>query len=411
MSKKQKILQPQYLQNFKCDSAECEDICCRGWRVFIDKKSYDLYRKCPDAKLRQKLNKTIIRNRFNTNNQTYAKIKMNEYNSCPFLDDEKLCSLQRSMGEKYLSVTCASYPRYYNIINDILEKSAYLSCPLTAKLALLNTGLMEFDMTEEDISGLRFLNGGLDVADAQKKHTPEQYFTELRVFIISLLQNRLYPLWQRLVILGLFCKNLDSLISENKIDGILDLINTYLDHLKQDVFHDSLDNIPNHLSFQIELIKLIKIRADGTKDTRFEEFFGEAMQSINYSGELTKEELSAQYALVYEKYYLPVAAKHEYILENYLVNYVFMTLFPFKNEKCVFDNYVMLIVHYAMVKMLLIGIAGFHKEEFNTGHMISLIQSLTRVITHNPYYLKLVFNLLKSKNINNMTYMSILIKN
>jgi lysine-N-methylase len=52
-----------------------------------------------------------------------------------------------------------------------------------------------------------------------------------------------------------------------------------------------------------------------------------------------------------------------YILEHYIVNYVFKTMFPLASEKHCFDNYIMMIVHYAMIKILLIGIAGFYKEK------------------------------------------------
>ena len=98
-------------------------------------------------------------------------------------------------------------------------------------------------------------------------------------------------------------------------------------------------------------------------------------------------------------------------MENYLVNYVFKNLFPFSGEKHIFDNYVMLIVHYAMIKMLLIGMAGFHKEKFKTEHVIKLIQSFSRTVEHNSAYLKKVNKLLRDNKFNTMPYMAILIKN
>lgn len=415
MEKKQKILQPQYVQKFNCIGGVCEDNCCSSsWNVFIDKSTYRLYRDCPDHNLRQKMQKNVTRVRVNPRDDMYAKMKMemDADNGCAFLDDEKFCSIQRSMGDKYLSDTCATYPRYYNSADGILEKSILLSCPEAARLALLNTGLMEFDMTEEDAHIRKSIANILDLDDAKKKHKPEQYFSEVRIFTISLLQNRCHPLWQRLIILGLFCNNLNHLIAENKANEILPLIKTYLENLKGSAFHEILESIPNRLDIQIEIIKELTVnRAIINNNTRFSECFNEAMLGINYSDTLPSEELIAQYALVYKNYYHPFASKHEYILENYLVNHVFATLFPFRSEKSVFDNYIMLIVHYAMLKTLLIGMAGFHKEKLNAGHMLKLVQSLTKVITHDPRYLKSIVDCLKSNNMDNMPYMSILIKN
>ena len=104
-------------------------------------------------------------------------------------------------------------------------------------------------------------------------------------------------------------------------------------------------------------------------------------------------------------------AEHEYILENYLVNYVFKNLFPLSGEKRIFDNYVMLIVHYAMIKLLLIGMAGYHKENFSVDHVLKLIQSFAKTIEHNNAYLKNVSDLLRANKFNTMPYMAILIKN
>jgi len=39
------------------------------------------------------------------------------------------------------------------------------------------------------------------------------------------------------------------------------------------------------------------------------------------------------------------------------------------------DQCQLMMVHYAIVQTMLIGLAGFHKAEFATGHVIKMIQS------------------------------------
>ena len=34
---------PDYYQNFKCTADECEDTCCAGWQIAIDRKSLVRY--------------------------------------------------------------------------------------------------------------------------------------------------------------------------------------------------------------------------------------------------------------------------------------------------------------------------------------------------------------------------------
>jgi len=64
-----------------------------------------------------------------------------------------------------------------------------------------------------------------------------------------------------------------------------------------------------------------------------------------------------------------------------------------------------------MIKMHLIGMAGFHKENFAVEHVIQLIQSFSKTIEHNVQYLRDVKELLKKHEFTTMAYMSILIKN
>ena len=103
-------------------------------------------------------------------------------------------------------------------------------------------------------------------------------------------------------------------------------------------------------------------------------------------------------------------AGREHILENYLVNYVFKNLFPFSGEKNLFENYIMMVVHYALIKMHLIGMAAFH-QDLTDEVVIKLIYSFARVVEHSPQYLQHVLRLLKDNGYSTLAYMAILIKN
>lgn len=411
--KARKLLQPQYLDKFHCIGPNCEDSCCIGWRVTIDKSTYQRYRKCSDVELFDQMKQKVTRNRTNANDENYAKVKLNPDGCCPFINEERLCAIQKKLGEESLSVICTTYPRISNTINDRLEKSLTVSCPEAARLVLLEPGVMEFDEAMEDDS-IRSLKGTIINTDAAKMaHRPQKYFWELRIFTISVLQNREYPLWQRLIILGMFYNKLNQLIVEAKVHEVPQLIGNYTFRIAEGLFKEELQYIPNETTIQMELMKELadeKIFA-GVNNKRFLDCFMEFLHGIQYTAQATKEEVGVRYNEAYTSYYQPYINDHEYILENYLVNYVFKNIFPLNGQKHVFDNYVMLIVHHSMIKMLLIGMAGFHKENFNTDHVIKLIQSFAKTIEHNNIYLKNVFTLLKTNKFTTMAYMAILIKN
>jgi lysine-N-methylase len=170
--------------------------------------------------------------------------------------------------------------------------------------------------------------------------------------------------------------------------------------------------IPTQETIQLKLMKELTDErvVKGVNSRTYLECFDQFLHGVQFTREATVEEVAARYREAEETYYRPFMAGREYILENYLVNYVFKNLFPFSGEKNLFENYIMMVVHYALIKMHLIGMAAFHRgltEEV----VIKLIYSFSRTVEHNPPYLQHVLRLLKDNGYNTMAYMAILIKN
>ncbi|MFD3157515.1 flagellin lysine-N-methylase [Haloimpatiens sp. FM7330] len=413
VNKKREMLIPQYMHKFKCIGSSCEDSCCIGWRVQIDKNTYKQYRKCKNKELQGMLGEKVKRNRSSSSKYDYAEIKMNNGNSCPFLTQDKLCKIHSNLGEEYLSITCTQYPRIFNAVNGVLEKCATMSCPEIARLALLNPEVMQFDYIEPDISRKNAFNDKIDTNQSSTENKIEKYFWNLRIFTIEVLQNRDYELWERLIILGMFYEKLSAYIKEENMDETLNLIENYRNNIKNGIFHEYLKEIPSYKNIQMVILKELTNERilKGIENRRYLECFLEFMQGMGYTGKATNEELVKKYEKAYTKYYEPYMKEHEYILENYLVNYVFKNLFPVREREEVFDNYVMLVMHYAMIKMHLIGISAFHKEKFCDEHIVKLIQSFAKTVEHNNIFLEYMYDLLKKDELATMAYMSILIKN
>jgi lysine-N-methylase len=101
--------------------------------------------------------------------------------------------------------------------------------------------------------------------------------------------------------------------------------------------------------------------------------------------------------------------EHEYILENYLVNYVYKNLFPL-GRKSVSEDFIMLVVHYSMIKLILIGMSRHHKG-LTTELVIKVIQSFAKTVEHNNGFLDKVYSILEEEGFATMGHMAILIKN
>lgn len=411
MGNQKTVLVPQYLRQFSCIGSSCEDTCCAGWTVTVDRKTYKKYSRVLDPQLKPLLDKQIKRNRKNVNDENYAKIEFTPEGSCSLLSPDKLCSIQQKLGEDLLSNVCFTYPRTVNTVNGIIEKSLSVSCPEAARLALLNPNPMEFDEIEESAEQRNILIRRINTINPSEK--AYQYFWDLRIFTIQLLQNRNYPLADRLIILGMFINTLQEYLEHDQTDKIPDLIHSQQRLLDANAFKEVLSDIPTSNHFQVQLAKeLIQMRlTQGTPSIRFLQCIQAFAKGLNLSDKSTHEELNKRYEEAYRLYYLPYISKNEYIFENYLVNYVFKNLFPFASGKRVFEEFILMIVHFALMKLLLIGMAGYHKDNINSEHVLTLIQSFSKNVEHNQLYLRESLESLKKAGFSSIAHMAILIRN
>ncbi|ATY86018.1 lysine-N-methylase [Kyrpidia spormannii] len=410
--KKRQTLVPQYLRQFSCIGPDCEDSCCVGWTVSIDETTFKKYKRVRDPELGTVFEKQIKRVRASRSADNFGKIKMNRDGSCPFLSEEKWCTIQLRLGEEFLSNTCAIYPRISHQVNGVLETSATLSCPEAARLALLPREPMEFDLLEEGAIQRYVISRILNTADPSNAAKPAKYFWELRVFTIQVLQNRTYSLEDRLLWLGLFYRKADELARRGQVDGTPALIGSYLHWMEQGDLHEHLNAIPAQSPIQMKLLKeLVDIRfSHGIPNQRYLQCLAECLIGLRYTAEEPVENIAARYEEAYARFYAPFVEQHGYMLENYLVNYVFKNLFPCGGRQSVFDDYVLMILHYALIKMHLIGMAAFH-QGLTPDQTIRLIQSFSRTVEHNETYLHRIEGLLKDNGYATLPYMAILIRN
>jgi lysine-N-methylase len=293
-----------------------------------------------------------------------------------------------------------------------VEKSATMSCPEAARLALLNPEGIEFIEIEEPVE-VRYSPQRIFHTESMNfTKKGQQYFWEIRIFIIQLLKYRAISLSDRLVLLGSFCQKLQEHIDNKTIDSIPSLFDYYINWLEDDASLVSLGNIPANHDIQMQLIKEIldERLVIGVNNQRYIECVNEMLRGLQYIHGSNIADIMNQYFSYYSKYYKPFMENHEYIMENYIVHYVFKHLFPFEDSLSVFESYVILAVHYSLIKLHLIGMSSYHYG-LTTEIVIKLIQSFAKTVEHNQQYLKSVIDLLKKNDITNLAYMVILIKN
>ncbi len=402
-------LQPRYASDFRCLGADCEDTCCYGWRVGIDKETYDKYQQCSDPDLRSSFNNLISIDTGNSHRNDYASLNLSE-SGCAFLS-ERLCSIQAKLGESYLPKTCATYPRNLNLVGDVLETTLDLSCPEAARLALSSPSATE--LIETPGRQAVPLPEGLILPEREDAVLPHPAFGEIREFIVGLLQNRTYPLWQRLKVLGYFCEDVDKFTAAIADRELPSVVEQYRQALKTGLFEQSPNEPPANAATQLEIVLELILDRIGSDFTsrRFLDCYQQFMQGVQWTMQSTIDDLGRNYAEAHATYYGPVVSENEHILENYLVNYVCKNLFPFGTKAVTqklglndstnpaFLQYMLMASHFAVVHTIAVGMAGFHKEAFNTDLLLKIIQTSTKTFEHSITHPRRVLEILASKHI------------
>jgi len=276
------------------------------------------------------------------------------------------------------------------VIGSVVERSLHLSCPEAARLVLNDPEAMVFHERMED--HLPHRSGSLNlVAD-----DPDGRLYQVRTLVIELIQEQSLPLWQRIVSLGFAIDRLAGLDMAHAVTVLED----YVKNLRQGSFDDVLTSLKADPAFQLETVLELVVARIGSDYTspRFLECYKDLMHGLAWTPETTMEELTARYCLSSQSYFLPFLRRHKHLLENYLVNYIFRTVFPYRSrlpdQKFAIDSsresmrhsFVLLAVHYAIIRTMLIGMAALHKDNLSTQHAVKLVQSYSKAFLHSSSF-------------------------
>lgn len=398
---KRMVLKPIYFDEFKCVGSKCEDTCCAGWRIDIDKKTYKNYMKCRNIEMRKKLKKNISRNRKISNDIDYARFNLVN-GVCPFLNKDNLCDIYINIGQENMCYTCTVYPRLYTCVNEIFQLNLCLSCIEVAKLVLSSKESIKFDLVEEDIKEsrvIRKLNSNLS------EKITEVYFEEIREFSIDLIQNRKFSIEERLIILGLFCKNVGS------DERISDLILKYNSFIEKGYYENILEkiNLQNMVDTQFSLLVLLyeNIVLNGFV---FNERYMKIIQNVIDGLKLIDDinESKKNFINIYNIYNEFIKGK-EYIYENYLVAYILNELFPYDIQDNIVDSYISLVIKFVIIKLNIIGLCSYYKNDMNEKKLIDTIQIYSKVMLHNIDLNDKIYSYLKENDMNTINHMILMI--
>ena len=408
------LIRPSYADRFHCIGAECEDTCCEGWKIPVDEDSFGKYASLPEGPLRASIHAVLERTpaaAAESGSLRYAAFKILPSGSCPMFNKDRLCRIHAELGPDYLSRLCHDFPRAPHRIDGLEEQPLSLSCPEAARLVLLSESLLapsagpgytqSWDDTKPGSDPLR------------------NYFWAIRDFTVRLIVRRDYPLWHRLFLLGTFSRRLDAIARGESAPSVLNFIRDFGAALDRGKLNAAMESIRPDLESQLEMVlRLAGLNKTGDVAPRLAELVAAFARGIGYSRGARRANLIARYQSSYRTVYKPFFDRHPHMLENYLLNQVFGCLFPFGLSlshpaaipECA-EAFAVLALQFAMLKGMLIGVAGFYADRFSPDHVVTAVQILSRQFDHNPRFLADATTLLHQGNMNNAAGLAMLLQN
>lgn len=368
-----KVLKPKYYDHFKCIADKCPYSCCIGWRVDVDKKSFQKYRKV-QGKMKQKIKECIHRQRGeDIPASNYGKIKLGEQERCSFLNENDLCDIYIELGEENMCVVCKTYPRSLFKMGQFYERSLSITCPEVAHQILNQIEPMEFLLVDESLTQLDYAYLG----NIEYNQRVMNRLYDVRSICIDIAQNRNIPIWKRLLLIKKITINIDKKVSEHTYNE------KYLEILYKSLEDDKVIKALDNLSIDYDT-KMITLEA--LHD--FMKSYGTSRRMLSIVEKIQNFRQQVKNNIIYletlEKEFNVFMKDKEIFFEQYIVYYLFANFIKeIETEKEISIEISMLILYYALLRYLMIGIWHEQNKKILQEEMEEIVYIFARETEHN----------------------------
>ncbi len=371
---------PKYMEKFKCIGCKCTDTCCAGWDINIDEDTYSKYinSKCEL--------KELVQGKFSENNNEHDTFNhgfmiLKEGDRCPFLNSNMLCDIHGNIGEENLCITCKRYPRVFNIVDEVYEKSGLPSCEEICFKAFLNKDKMEFIEVEEDLD-----EDSIEIrriVDSQSFDGTEsllQYFWDIRVISINIMQLRSFSIDERLNILTKFYTELQRFTVLNDYEALEELLEEFND---ESINYDCLKGTEFKKNNKFFTMLADEQLINNIRSFKLKECVAEYKNGILKVKDISKY-------LENNTNFVNYIKEYNYIFENYIVNQIFKDLIPFNKGQNLLQSINILNNSYKIIQAYIIGISLNSNNKITEKDIIRVIQALSKDIEHNKVFKELL---------------------
>ncbi|MCX9154969.1 flagellin lysine-N-methylase [Niveibacterium sp. 24ML] len=392
---------PRYMQQFQCTGSACPENCCTGWKVSIDKSSYQLYRDVRREPLAGLFREGLERLP-GGGTYAYAQIRLREDGSCPFLDERRLCRIHGELGEQALSTTCSQYPRVFGLDGQDHQLHATLSCPEAARLALTDPGGLDPVSLQ-----LPFPNPQrvpLSIVRAAPNETePDPVSKHARLIgqvIQALVRMPALSAAQSLVQAGLMLRHIARIETRGPSgeQALAQVIEHYM-------APQTLAQVPALLaglevSRETQLSMLFETTRRYLAAHSGRPSFQALIQDVQDGLQVEQDPdgVLARLEAALRERWMPLESAQPQLLKNYLLNDLAKSLFPRNGIAGLEREFMDLAMRFALIKFFLLGLAAKRGAAFGADDVVRVVYVVVRNIEHNASFMASVMSDLEARD-------------
>ena len=221
-------------------------------------------------------------------------------------------------------------------------------------------------------------------------------------------------------LLGSMCRRLDSIAPGELKRSVPGFLADFKAAVESGSLRPAMETLHVDRSAQLDVVVRLSglLLHHSNVRARFSASVHAFTTGIGNGSGATLESLTRQYTRAHDFWYEPFFRHYPHILENYLVNTIIRCLFPYGREGMepgsvpqMTREFAKLTAQFALIRGLLIGVAGFHGTAFSTAHVVATVQSAAKHFEHHPEFLKLAYELLLESRMDGARGIAILLRN
>lgn len=385
--------QPKFYRNFHCMGGSCPNSCCAIWRIDWTKEEVEKLRSADcSPELRELVETSFVQHPDNENMMAIISEAANNFD-CPFLDKDRLCRIQRELGEEYLSYTCTSYPRTMFICNDIATRTCSASCYQVMKTICEDETSMQLFSAPLESKYVE-VHCAPDPDSEIKKHPELKYRNELLEFFYEIIGNPNRSIETSVLLGALAAQKLTQYIQRGEADRIPEIIKALRPQLNATSV-PSFENAKTNYGICLGLMGKIVDTFENSN----------VLNALKINGKLSPE-LLEQGRAIFNEY----TKNKPHIMRNIALNFLFEGKIPFsKPDFSLFENYCYFASTIAAVKLICSAICERDKMVKKELY-ISLsffVRGMYHTMEANP---PKVINILKENGCNSPAFIALMLK-